>query len=108
MYLLTVLAVAYEITIDRAIGAPGHGKDEVDGLNATDKRFLKVKMAQIQAPEADHRKSRMSAAAMVEGTLSSIAEESAQLCSVQSRAEGVKSENKYKRREAASVMKRRR
>jgi hypothetical protein len=108
MYLLSVLAVAYQITIDRAIGAPGHGKDEVDGLNATDKRFLKVKMAQIQAPEDDQRESRMSAAAMVEGSLSSIAEESARLCSVQSRSEGVKSENKYKKREAASVMKRRR
>ena len=34
MYLLSVLAVAYQITIGRAIGAPGHGKDEVDGLNA--------------------------------------------------------------------------
>jgi hypothetical protein len=96
MYLLTVLAVVYQITINRAIGATDHGKDEVDGLNATDKRFLKEKMAQIQAPEADQRESRMSAAAMIERDFSLIAEEPARLCtsSVQSRAEGVKSETK--------------
>ena len=35
MYLLSVLASTYGIVIDRAIGAPGHGKDIVDGLNAT-------------------------------------------------------------------------
>jgi hypothetical protein len=51
MYLLSVTAVAYGITIDRAVGAPGHGKDKVDGLNATDKRFLKELMAQTQTPE---------------------------------------------------------
>lgn len=37
---LSLLACTCNITIDRAIGAPGHGKDIVDGLNATDKAFL--------------------------------------------------------------------
>jgi hypothetical protein len=40
LYCLSLLAASYSITIDRAIGAPGHGKDEVDGLNATDKRYI--------------------------------------------------------------------
>jgi hypothetical protein len=105
MYLLSVTAVAYGITIDRAVGAPGHGKDEVDGLNATDKRFLKELMAQTQTPEEDERDNRMSAAAMVEGNFTSIAEECARLCSAKSRAQGVKSDSKYKKREAAAVMK---
>jgi len=40
--LLSILASAFGIKIDRAIGAPGHGKDIVDGLNATDKVFSMV------------------------------------------------------------------
>jgi hypothetical protein len=53
LYCLSLLAASYGITIDRAIGAPGHGKDEVDGLNATDKRYIKEKMCQTQAPGVD-------------------------------------------------------
>mmetsp|Transcript_63145 Transcript_63145/g.167042 ORF Transcript_63145/g.167042 Transcript_63145/m.167042 type:complete len:346 (-) Transcript_63145:180-1217(-) len=37
--LLSVLACDFGVVIDRAIGAPGHGKDIVDGLNATDKIY---------------------------------------------------------------------
>jgi hypothetical protein len=38
LYCLSLLTASYGIIINRAIGAPGRGKDEVDGLNATDKR----------------------------------------------------------------------
>eukprot|EP00957_Ditylum_brightwellii_P137269 10465349-Ditylum_brightwellii.AAC.1 len=38
--LLSMLAMQYNIVIDRAIQAAGHGKDVVDGLNAVDKRYL--------------------------------------------------------------------
>jgi hypothetical protein len=41
LYLLSVLSCKFKIVIDRAVGAPGHGKDLVDGLNATDKKFLR-------------------------------------------------------------------
>eukprot|EP00957_Ditylum_brightwellii_P148177 11282311-Ditylum_brightwellii.AAC.1 len=41
MYLLLLTSVRFNIVIDRAVGAPGHGQDIVDGLNATDKLFLK-------------------------------------------------------------------
>ena len=35
MYLLLLIFVRFNIVIDRAVGAPGHRKDVVDGLNAT-------------------------------------------------------------------------
>ena len=31
---------AYNPVIDRGVGSPGHGKDVVDGLNATKKGFF--------------------------------------------------------------------
>ena len=42
MFLLSVLAAEYSIIVDRAIGAPSHGKDVVDGLNATDKQVSEM------------------------------------------------------------------
>ena len=41
---LSLLSTKYNIKIERAIGAPGHGKDLVDGLNAVDKHYLKKMM----------------------------------------------------------------
>ena len=41
---MSFLSAKYNINIDRAIGAPGHGKDIVDGLNAVDKHYLKKLM----------------------------------------------------------------
>ena len=41
LYYLSLLSTKYNINIDRAIGAPGHGKNIVDGLNAVDKHYLK-------------------------------------------------------------------
>ena len=47
IYLTTVLSASLNITIDRAIGAPGHGKDVVDGLNARDKCYLREQLQRI-------------------------------------------------------------
>ena len=47
IYLMTVLSSSYGIIMYRAINEPGHGKNVVDGLNATDKRHLKGKMELI-------------------------------------------------------------
>ena len=47
------LAVKFQVVIDRAVGAPGHGKDVVDGLNAVDKRYLRKAMLRADHPEAD-------------------------------------------------------
>eukprot|EP00957_Ditylum_brightwellii_P078478 5967207-Ditylum_brightwellii.AAC.1 len=39
IYLLSLISVRFNIVVDRAVGAPGHGRDIVDGLNATDNFF---------------------------------------------------------------------
>jgi hypothetical protein len=81
LYSLSLLAASYGIKIDRAIGAPRHGKDEVDVLNAPGRRYIKKKMCQSQAPGVDERAPQMAAEEMVEGLNKSIAKEAARLCS---------------------------
>ena len=41
IYLMTMLSSSYGIIIDCSINAPCHGNNVVDGLNATDKGYLK-------------------------------------------------------------------
>ena len=53
LYLISALSMKYGIVIDCAIGAPGHGKDVVDGLNAVDKGFLRNAMFRLVNPEED-------------------------------------------------------
>ena len=64
LYFLSLLSSNFNINIDRMIGAPGHGKDIVDAINACDKRYLKEKMCMIGTPEAEDSKKRMDAHAM--------------------------------------------
>ena len=92
IYLLSVLASTFDIVIDRAIGAPGHGKDLVDGLNATDKVYLRQMMCMIGTPEANDSAALMAAHSMVGDAKMSLAAESARLCSDPARKSGVKSE----------------
>jgi hypothetical protein len=40
IHLLSMLSVKYGITIDRQVGAPGHGKDIIDGVNAVNKNYI--------------------------------------------------------------------
>ena len=54
MYFLSLLATRYTISIERLIGAPGHGKGYVDGLNAVDKQFLKRIMMLIKTPTEEN------------------------------------------------------
>ena len=35
-----MISANFNIIVDRMIGAPKHGKDVVDGINACDKRYL--------------------------------------------------------------------
>ncbi len=60
LFLLSLIATEFDLTMDRAIGAPGHGKDIVDGLNATDKMYLKKQMCMIGTPESNDSQKRMS------------------------------------------------
>ena len=43
IYLTAVLSSSYVIRTDRAINAPGHGNNFVDGINATERSHLKGK-----------------------------------------------------------------
>jgi hypothetical protein len=97
--------VLNNVIIDQAVGAPGHGKDVVDGLNATDKRYLKQKMSMVSTPEENDSNNRMSACSMVEEEGKSLAEECARLCSDTSRVAGVKSDAKYAKREESAALK---
>ena len=54
IYLITVLSSSYGIIMDREIHAPGHGKDIVDGLNTTEKCYLKGKMELIGKLESNN------------------------------------------------------
>ena len=111
LYLLSVVATEFNITIDRAIGAPGHGKDLVDGLNAMDKIYLRHKMCMIGTPEANDAAARMRAHAMVlehGGTTHkmSLAGEAKRLLSDPLRAHGVKCESDKKRQANAKMQER--
>ena len=39
---MSVISQTYSLIIDRGIGAPGHGKEVLDGLNAVDKRYIYI------------------------------------------------------------------
>ena len=41
---MTVLSSSYGIIMDRAINAPVHGTNVVDGINTTDKCYVKEQM----------------------------------------------------------------
>ena len=108
LYLLSVLACTFGIVIDRAIGAPGHGKDIVDGLNATDKVYLRKKMCMIGTPEAKDSECRMAAHSMIGDAKMSLADEAKRLCEDPKRVSGVKAEGgKRQKREAAAKMQQR-
>jgi hypothetical protein len=107
IYLNSVLSSEHGFVIDHAVNAPGHGKDIVDGLNATDKNFLKQKMCLVGTPGAQNQETRMEAAAMVDGAAKSLAEECHRLCTNEERACGVKGGAKHAKREADARMKRR-
>ena len=50
IYLISCLALEFSIIIDRAVGAPGHVKDVVSGLNARDKFMRKLSMENLFNP----------------------------------------------------------
>ena len=44
IYLMTVFSYSYGIIMDRAINAPDHGNNVVNGINVTEKRYLEGEM----------------------------------------------------------------
>jgi hypothetical protein len=97
LYLLLMLAIWFTIIVNQAVGAPGHGKDEVDGLNAVDKRYLQTKIRVIATPgENDPEEDcKMRAYTMVENVNFSMAEEYCRLLSSPDRVDGVASNAKH-------------
>ena len=108
LYFLSLLAYEFSIIIDRAVGSPGHGKDLVDGLNAVDKRYLKVIMSCIKTAQEDDvieiKKIRQHT--VLGKKMLSLAKECARLLSLD-RDEGAKGFKKSLKRELNRVMKKR-
>jgi hypothetical protein len=104
LYLLSVLSSQFGVTIDRMIGAPGHGKDVVDALNATTKKFIKQKMRMVSNPGNDESERKMKAYSLSERETetTSFARECLRLCTARDRKDGVKSSAKYAKREKAA------
>jgi hypothetical protein len=97
IYFLTMLSFMFKVTIDRMVHPPGHGKDEVDGLNPTTKRFLQQKMATtIDNQEGDAK--RMAPWAMEGDTGKCLSSEAKRLLEEPDRKDGVVSAGKYKKR----------
>ena len=86
------------------IGASGHGKDIVDAINACDKIYLKEKNCMIGTPEADDYTKRMDAHAMIGDIKSALAVTCKKLLEDNIREQGVKSCNKYSKRETKQKM----
>jgi hypothetical protein len=104
LYLLSVLSSQFGITFDCMIGAPGHGKDVVDALNATTKKYLKQKMWMVANPGNDQSERKMKAYSQSERETetTSFARECLRLCNLRDRKDGVKSSAKYGKREKAA------
>ena len=50
LYLMSVLSQRHSIIFDQVISAPGHGKELIDDLNATEKRYMYQFMSTVQLP----------------------------------------------------------
>ena len=98
LYLLNVLAMKYNIVIDRAVCAPGHGKSIIDGMNAVDKHFLRRVMCMSGSTRYDDIDTRMNMFSMTQKSELSFAEECARLCSQVNRKYGVLNSEANKQR----------
>ena len=65
MYFVSLLSFNFNITIDRMIGAQGHGKYIVDAINNCNKRYFKEKIRMSRIPEAGDSTKIMEAHGMV-------------------------------------------
>ena len=58
LYLLNILSLTFHTVIDRAVGAPGHGKSNIDGLIAVDKYYLRKVMYMSGCNRVDDKDTR--------------------------------------------------
>ena len=102
-----MLSTKFNINIDRAIGAPGHGKDIVDGLNAVDKHYLKKIMRITKCAHEDNSDiKKIKVHTVHEDENISIAKEAARILKLD-RSFGSKGSSKHKLREHNRVIKER-
>ena len=81
LFYLSLFASKYNISIDRSVCEPVHGKDVVDGLNTVDKHYLKQVMRRTNtAQETKEDIQKIQIHTMEEDQHASIAEEAARLC----------------------------
>ena len=59
LYSLSMLSHTYNIVIDSGVGAYGNGKDVVDGLSVTGKKYFSMIMKTVQLPGASTNDSQM-------------------------------------------------
>ena len=89
------------IRIDAMIGAPGHGKDEVDGLNAVEKGHIQDSCAVVIQPGVNDTEEKLPAHTLSgDGIDVSLAEHCIKICGHPDRVHGVVSQGKYRKREA--------
>jgi hypothetical protein len=100
-----MLSVQFDVAIDRQVGAPGHEKDIIDGINAVDKNHVAKAFCMTNTPEANNGANWMSADSMVNGAAKSFATECQRVCSLDSRMSGAKGDVKHSKREANSKIK---
>ena len=81
-------------------GAPGHGKDVVDGLNAVDKNYLFKLMSRIKVPEAEEGEAFFAAHGATVSDSASFAKECQRLLSLRMRKDGVSSQSKSSKHES--------
>ena len=98
LYLLNIVALKYNITIDRAVCAPGHGKSIIDGMNAVDKHYLRQIMDISGTTRTDNVETRMSIFSKRNKSEVSFAKECARLCSLNRRKYGVLNSAPYNAR----------
>ena len=98
IYFLSMLSFMFKITINQMVHAPGHGKDKVDGLNATTKRFLQQKMARTNLNNEQEEEKRMDPWAMEGGASKCLPSEAKRLLEDPDRKDGVVSAGKYQKR----------
>ena len=55
MWLLSVLEFTHRVIIGRCINDPGCGKSKIDGINVSNKIYLKQKMCMIGTEESNNK-----------------------------------------------------
>ena len=86
---------------------PDYGKDLVDDINASDKRYLKGKMCMIGTLEVDDCSKRIKTHSIINNTHYIFAEECTRLYECSERENGTKGYSKYKKCETECNVKQR-